>query len=460
VQVFPLRHPAIDFLLLLAVADDAIGLIIIAVQYSEDVQPIYILMSIGAAAICLVFNKLLRLQHWLWYIIGPGVLSWVGLTKAKLHPALALVFVVPFLPSSPPAAHPKQLPTLQAFEHALKPWVDFGLFFFTLANAGVDLSKGGGPLTVAVLLALVAGKLIGVVSLVYIANKTHCAPLNSKVRNGHVVMVASMASIGLTVALFVAGEAFKKTPALEGEAKFGALLSGLMGFVCVGVSRMRCWYASTSTHSVRKSQRTRDPSLVKGKAYSLGAASTGPRGSVSVSRVPHKMLRASAVAREGETSPERSQHADWKMVPAVQALEARQTHYYRHAIRAGDNALEDHPSKLQHPSLFAVDPEASVRARIRWRSATVSVLPLDEKSVTERNSKSVIAFMQKSVSESRNGSCAQYRDSMASVVEIPTPDGSSSATPPAGGEAYAPADKADEVTPFEEEAPGVVAQDL
>jgi len=269
-----------------------------------------------------------------------------------------------------------------------------------------------------------------------------------------------MASIGLTVALFVAGEAFKKTPALEGEAKFGALLSGLMGFVCVGVSRMRCWYASTSTHSVRKSQRTRDPSLVKGKAYSLGAASTGPRGSVSVSRVPHKMLRASAVAREGETSPERSQHADWKMVPAVQALEARQTHYYRHAIRAGDNALEDHPSKLQHPSLFAVDPEASVRARIRWRSATVSVLPLDEKSVTERNSKSVIAFMQKSVSESRNGSCAQYRDSMASVVEIPTPDGSSSATPPAGGEAYAPADKADEVTPFEEEAPGVVAQDL
>ena len=168
-----------------------------------------------ALLITLFLHKIVRLQHWAWYIILAGIPSWIGLSKARLHPALALVFVVPFLPSKAPNTRPNQIPTLHAFEHAIKMPVDFGLFLFTFANAGVQLSGGGGPLAVAVVAALVIGKLLGVTILVLLAHYTGCAPLNSKIKKGDVMMVASMASIGLTVALFVAGVAFKSNPRLE-----------------------------------------------------------------------------------------------------------------------------------------------------------------------------------------------------------------------------------------------------
>ena len=53
-------------------------------------------------------------------------------------------------------------------------------------------------------------------------------------------MASSMASIGLTVALFIAGEAYQQEQ-LQAEAKMGALLSGLMGGICILFSRSPLW---------------------------------------------------------------------------------------------------------------------------------------------------------------------------------------------------------------------------
>ena len=125
-QVFPLRHPAIDFLLLLAVADDAIGLVIIATVYVDPlhpVEPVWMLLLAVAVAVAASLRRL-SLQHWMWYLLLAGLPAWIGLSKARLHPALALCFVVPAMPSKPPLDRPNQLPTLQAFEHSLKGVVD------------------------------------------------------------------------------------------------------------------------------------------------------------------------------------------------------------------------------------------------------------------------------------------------------------------------------------------------
>ena len=97
-QVFPFHHPAIDFLLLLAVADDAIGLVIIAAYYGEpsDFSPLMFLLVPGGALVAFLLRKVFHLQHWAWYVLLGGVPCWLGLLGAALHPALALVFVVPF----------------------------------------------------------------------------------------------------------------------------------------------------------------------------------------------------------------------------------------------------------------------------------------------------------------------------------------------------------------------------
>ena len=135
--MFPVGHPAIDFLLLLAVADDAIGLVIIATVYVDPlhpVEPVWMLLLAFAIAVAVSLRRL-SLQHWMWYIVLAGLPAWVGLSKARLHPALALCFVVPAMPSKPPLGRPNQLPTLQAFEHSLKGVVD-------CASAGAN----SGPL--------------------------------------------------------------------------------------------------------------------------------------------------------------------------------------------------------------------------------------------------------------------------------------------------------------------------
>lgn len=372
-QVFPLRHPAIDFLLLLAVADDAIGLVIIAVFYTDPdflPQPPWLLLCLGAMAIALTLRVVLRLQHWAWYIMLAGVPSWIGLSLARLHPALALVFVVPFLPSQPPKARPNQMPTLHAFEHALKAPVDWGLFLFTLANAGVNLAGGGGPLALCVVGALIVGKLLGVTILVFTASKLNLAPVNSKIKSGDVAMIASMASVGLTVALFVAGVAFKNDPRLQGEAKFGALLSGLMGGVCIAISKLSCW---------------------KGKK--VDRPSSPIRG-----EVPNHKLRAAIFTVDSFILRDE---------PAAQSLGYRQSDFYKHAIRAGENRMANHPDQLQKPTFFAVDPDASLRARAKWKLArgTSTIVPLGALNDEERaevRMNSTIKFLQRQSSGSKS----------------------------------------------------------
>ena len=72
------------------------------------------------------------------------------------------------------------------------------------------------------------------------ASRLGCAPLNASMKPPDLVMVSAMASIGLTVALFIAGEAYKQER-LQSEAKMGALLSGLMGGLCIGLSKTPLW---------------------------------------------------------------------------------------------------------------------------------------------------------------------------------------------------------------------------
>jgi len=244
--VFGAGHPAIDFLLLLAVADDAIGLAIIAVFYgdpSNPARPLLLLVVLLGIAVALAL-RLARVKSWVPYVFIAGPIAWSGLMLAHLHPALALVFIVPFLPGperdpglfveedggEDPAHHS----TLHNFEHQLKLLVDMGLFFFAFANAGVAFAEIG-PMTWIVLASLVVGKTIGITLFAWIASKIGF-PLPERIGMRELVTLALIAALGLTVALFVAGAAYGGIDAsMEGQAKMGALFSGLVGFAAIAL---------------------------------------------------------------------------------------------------------------------------------------------------------------------------------------------------------------------------------
>lgn len=242
--VFGARHPAVSYLLLLAVADDAIGLGIIAVFYPDPinpVQPVWLLLVAAGMVVAYALRKR-RVQSFWPYVLGAGALSWTGLYLGHLHPALALVPIVPFMPNLGwdeglfvTATEERPHDTLSQFEHFFKTPVDFGLFAFGLANAGVALSAVGSA-TWAVFIALVVGKTAGVTVFALVAHALGFSLPQGMSRRALVVAGAT-AGVGLTVALFVAGVAFVD-PELQGAAKMGALMSALAAPIAIVLGRV------------------------------------------------------------------------------------------------------------------------------------------------------------------------------------------------------------------------------
>jgi NhaA family Na+:H+ antiporter len=228
--VFGRNHPAIAYLLLLAIADDAIGLVIIALFYPDpavSISPSWLILTGLGMAVAFLLRKRGTANYWPYLLCG-GVPSWLGLHNAHLHPALALVFIVPFLPHPPKETlhlfeeEPGDYSPLARFELEWKLIVDFGLFMFGLANAGVVLSEVSTA-TWLVFGALLFGKSIGIFSAGLLGNGIGF-PLPNGMRGKDLLVAGIIAGIGFTVALFVAGEAFTN-PAAQGAAKMGAILS-------------------------------------------------------------------------------------------------------------------------------------------------------------------------------------------------------------------------------------------
>ncbi len=130
---------------------------------------------------------------------------------------------------------PRDRSTLARFEHEWKVLVDFGLFAFGLANAGVELTAVGDA-TWLVLASLAGGKTIGIL-VMGMVGKRMGYPLPARVGGKELFLVGLIAGIGLTVALFVAGEAFID-PVIQGAAKMGALLSAGCGIAAVVLGRV------------------------------------------------------------------------------------------------------------------------------------------------------------------------------------------------------------------------------
>ena len=174
------------------------------------------------------------------YVLLAGGLSWAGLYTGGVHPALALVPILPFMPHAPRDLglfnnDETNLPdTMNRFEHAFKAPVQVILFFFGLLNAGVPFASVGTG-TWIVFGALVIGKPLGIVLLAVLGVKLGLrAPGGLSLQDTLVVGVA--AGIGFTVALFFATAAFEPGSALD-EAKMGALFSFLAAPMAIALGR-------------------------------------------------------------------------------------------------------------------------------------------------------------------------------------------------------------------------------
>ncbi len=216
--IFPKKHPALTFLLFLAIIDDFIGLGIIAVFYPDadkPFQPAFLLLILLAVLISLFLRKSKKTSCFIY--LFPTLISWYGMHSANLHASLAMIWIVPFMPQQ----------TLHKLEQRLKPVVIFGLFFFGLANAGITFGNASS-LTFIILSSLIIGKPLGISLFIKISAFFGLKP-DKSINAYDIILIGLTAGIGLTVSLFIADIAYIDS-SLQDTAKMGALLSIISGF--------------------------------------------------------------------------------------------------------------------------------------------------------------------------------------------------------------------------------------
>jgi NhaA family Na+:H+ antiporter len=228
-------RPLKVFLLTLAIVDDIGAIAVIAVFYSARLEPAWLL---GAAAL-LGFSVVARRLERAWVVafVPIAVLVWYCTYRSGIHPTIAGVA----LGLLTPVAWVGERPVLEQLETRLHPWSSYVVIpVFALANAGVSLDGGSlgdalrSRLTWAVVVGLVAGKLVGIAGATMVLARSPLGQLPPGVGLRHVVGVGALGGIGFTVSLFITGLAFSDD-ALQAQAKIG-ILAGSMVAALVGAA--------------------------------------------------------------------------------------------------------------------------------------------------------------------------------------------------------------------------------
>ncbi|UXN04364.1 Na+/H+ antiporter NhaA [Bartonella sp. HY406] len=231
-------------LLSLAIIDDIIAVLIIAVFYSNGIDASALLIAVAAIGLIYIFH-FFGISSAFAYALPASVL-WFGLWKTGIHPSLAGVILGLLTPiiyqplqlGKDNKPYKALINPLAIVEKHLHPWVAFFIMpVFALANAGIYLgdinlsANGTFGITMGVMAGLIIGKPLGIILTSFIAVKLGACRLPPQVDWRAMILVGLLAGIGFTMAIFVAMLAFSNPEQLA-SAKIGVLLgSGLSAII-------------------------------------------------------------------------------------------------------------------------------------------------------------------------------------------------------------------------------------
>lgn len=245
------------FLLTLTVVDDIVAVSVIGLVYSDrlDASALAVAAS-GVGAMWLLG----RARVWrMWPYIAAIVVVWLATVESGLHASIAGMVAGLLVPAWAPQreAVERAARRVRAFRQSpmpevgrsavgalaravsvnermqlvLHPWASYGVVpLFALANAGVDLRGGlltdalASPVTWAVVVGLVVGKLLGVGGSALVGARLGMGRLPQGVGPGQVLAGGALSGIGFTVSLLIIGLAFD-SPEIRDRATIGVLLS-------------------------------------------------------------------------------------------------------------------------------------------------------------------------------------------------------------------------------------------
>ncbi len=216
------------FLLTLAVVDDLLAIIVIAVFFTDH-------LALGPLALALLPGGLFVLAvqrgvtRW-WVLLPLAVTTWALVHASGIHATVAgvlLGFAIPVLGRHASA---------ESFEHRLRPIsAGFAVPVFAFFAAGVTVGGWSGlgsafthPVTIGVIAGLVIGKPLGVWLTAYLLAKFTHATLDDELAWRDVLGVALLAGIGFTVSLLIGELAFGYGTVTSDDVKIGVLVGSVL----------------------------------------------------------------------------------------------------------------------------------------------------------------------------------------------------------------------------------------
>lgn len=232
------------FMLTLAVVDDVIAILIIALFYTADLA---VVPLVGAVIPLAVFAVLVqrRVRHW-WLLLPLALATWVLVHESGVHATVAGVLLALTVPvvRSERAGDPDAGPGLaEHFEHRFRP-VSAGVAVpvFALLTAGVPLGGFDGlaesltdRVALGIMVGLVVGKTVGITGATWLVARFTRADLDEGLSWTDVVGLAVLGGIGFTVSLLIGELAFglgsERDDHVTVAVLAGSLLSALLAAV-------------------------------------------------------------------------------------------------------------------------------------------------------------------------------------------------------------------------------------
>ena len=226
------------FLTAVAIIDDLGAIVIIAIFYTAQVSVPMLLAAGAGIAVLFAMNRARVMNLGLYVLVGLVV--WLFVLKSGVHATLAGVVTALAVPLVNPGKNGHGKSPLKTAEHALHPWVAFGVLpVFAFTNAGVSLQGVSfATLLQAVPLGITAGlllgKAVGVFGAAWLMVRFSPARLPDQASWMQFFGVCVLCGVGFTMSLFIGGLAFAgQGAAFETPLKLGVLmgsvLSGVLG---------------------------------------------------------------------------------------------------------------------------------------------------------------------------------------------------------------------------------------
>ncbi len=232
------------FLLTLAVVDDLFAITIIAVFYTRELNPLYLLAAMIPLA---VFGVLVQRRVRFWWLLLPlAGLTWALVHASGVHATVAgvlLGFAVPVLRSRA-AGGPEAGPGLaEHFEHRIRPISSaIAVPVFAFFAAGVTIGGLSGfvesvtdRVALGIVVGLVAGKMIGILGATYLVARFTRATLDPRLRWVDVLGLSLLAGIGFTVSLLIGELAFGAGSQRDEHVKVGVLTGSILAALMAAV---------------------------------------------------------------------------------------------------------------------------------------------------------------------------------------------------------------------------------